>query len=115
MFGRISCREKASLVDIKALVAFLEASEDDICVKDVLFMVLSLLTQKSFVASFIEHVNSLGGITILLNLIRRYVETTNTVFTDLLVWTAFLLFPVRFCTKFYKVSNTVPKVAVDRF
>lgn len=71
-FGML-CREKANLIDIKALVAFLETSEDDVCVKDVLYMILGLLTQKSFVSSFIEHLHALGGVTILLNLIRRSV------------------------------------------
>lgn len=69
----MQCREKVTLIDIKALVAFLETNEDEVCVKDVLHMILGLLTQKTFVSSFIEHLNALGGITILLNLIRRSV------------------------------------------
>ena len=71
-------------------MAFLETSEDDVCVKDVLYMILGLLTQKSFVSSFIEHLNTLGGITILLNLIRRSVS-------DALLNTACLRFLVSFC------------------
>lgn len=67
----MQCREKISLIDIKALVAFLETNEDEVCVKDVLYMILGMSSQKTFVLSFIEHLNALGGITILLNLIRR--------------------------------------------
>jgi len=67
----MQCREKVSFIDIKALVAFLETNEDKVCIKDVLFMILGMLTQKTFVLSFIEHLNALGGITILLNLMRR--------------------------------------------
>lgn len=72
-----------TLIDIKALVAFLETNEDEVCVKDLLYMVLGLLTQKPFVSSFIEHLNSLGGITILLNLIRRSVGIP---YTPLIYW-----------------------------
>ena len=59
-------------------------------------MILGLLTQKPFVLSFIEHLNALGGVTILLNLIRRSVLDA-VLGTDYLEWPVhFLLFNVDF-------------------
>ncbi len=51
-------------------MAFLEMSEDIICVQDVLYMLVGLAGQKSFVLPFAEHVTTLGGSQIFLNLLK---------------------------------------------
>lgn len=61
-----------TLLDVKAVVAFIETSEDIVCLEDVLHMVLGLLGRKSLVLSFAEHVNTLGGCPIFISLLKRY-------------------------------------------
>lgn len=63
---------KVSPPDIKSLVGFLERSQDMVCVEDVLHMVIRVLSQKEFLASFLEQVNLHGGCHYFINLLQRY-------------------------------------------
>lgn len=61
-----------TLLDVKALVAFTEGSEDIVSLEDVLHMVLGLLGRKSLALAFADHVNTLGGCQIFMSLLKRY-------------------------------------------
>lgn len=63
-----------TLLDVKALVAFTEGSEDIVSLEDVLHMVLGLLGRKSLALAFADHVNTLGGCQIFMSLLKRYLS-----------------------------------------
>jgi hypothetical protein len=67
----ICCRLKVSQHDIKALVSFLERSQDVACIEDILHMIIRALSNNSLLSSFMEQVNSLGGCYIFINLLKR--------------------------------------------
>ncbi|BBM99563.1 hypothetical protein MPTK1_1g22060 [Marchantia polymorpha subsp. ruderalis] len=73
--AEILMREHVRLSDIKALVAFVETSEDVDCLEDVLHMILGLLAHKQFVVKFVDHVFTLGGCHIFVNLLKRSQES----------------------------------------
>ena len=60
-----------SVKDVKALVSFFERSLDLACIEDLLHMVIRLLSQKTLLSSFLEHVDFLGGCEIFTNLLQR--------------------------------------------
>ncbi|GAV66852.1 WD40 domain-containing protein/Beach domain-containing protein/Laminin_G_3 domain-containing protein [Cephalotus follicularis] len=72
--GEMSLRQNIAAVDIKALVAFFETSQDMTCVEDVLHMVIRAVSQKPLLASFLEQVNLIGGCHIFVNLLQREYE-----------------------------------------
>lgn len=63
-----------TLLDVKALVAFTEGSEDIVSLEDVLHMVLGLLGRKPLGVAFADHVNTLGGCQIFMSLLKRSVS-----------------------------------------
>jgi hypothetical protein len=65
------CRLKVSQHDVRALVSFLERSQDVACIEDILHMIIRTLSQNSVLSSFLEQVNSLGGCYIFINLLKR--------------------------------------------
>ncbi|KAK6940250.1 Neurobeachin, alpha-solenoid region, partial [Dillenia turbinata] len=69
--GEMSLRQTIIAADIKALIAFFETSQDMVCIEDVLHMVLRAVSQRPFLASFLEQVNLLGGCQIFVNLLQR--------------------------------------------
>ncbi|XP_023157987.1 BEACH domain-containing protein B isoform X1 [Zea mays] len=72
--AEMSLKLKVSQHDIRALVSFLERSQDVACVEDILHMIIRALSQNSLVPSFLEQVNSLGGCYIFINLLKREFE-----------------------------------------
>ncbi|KAM7253246.1 hypothetical protein ACFE04_025864 [Oxalis oulophora] len=72
--GEMSLRQNIAAPDIKALVAFLESSQDMTCVEDVLHMVIRAVSQKPLLASFLEQVNLIGGCQLFMNLLQREYE-----------------------------------------
>lgn len=66
------CRQNIAVVDIKALIAFFEISQDMSCIEDVLHMVIRAVSQKPLLAAFLDQVNSIGGCQIFVNLLQRY-------------------------------------------
>ncbi|XP_078448149.1 binding protein [Wolffia australiana] len=69
--AEMTLRQNISSTDVKALLSFLERSQDLLCIEDVLHMVIRLLSQSSSLSSFLEHVDFLGGCQIFLNLLCR--------------------------------------------
>lgn len=69
--GMMSFRDHVRLSDMKALIAFVETSEDVDCLEDVLHMILGLLSHKQFILKFVEHVFTLGGCHVFVNLLKR--------------------------------------------
>lgn len=67
-------RQHVSISDVIALAAFLNKSDDLLCVEDVLHMVLRLLSHKHFLTIFLEHIHALGGCQIFINLLKRQPE-----------------------------------------
>lgn len=67
----ICFRLKVSQHDIRALVSFLERSQDVACIEDILHMIIRALSHNSLLPSFLEQVNSLGGCYIFINLLKR--------------------------------------------
>lgn len=72
--GEMSLRQNIAASDIKALIAFFETSQDMVCIEDVLHMVIRAVSQKPFLASFLEQVNLIGGCNIFVNLLQREYE-----------------------------------------
>ncbi|KAJ3679372.1 hypothetical protein LUZ60_017383 [Juncus effusus] len=72
--AEMSLRQKISAADIKALISFFERSQDMACIEDVLHMIMRALSNNSFLTSFVDQVNSLGGCHIFINLLQREVE-----------------------------------------
>ncbi|TVU00170.1 hypothetical protein EJB05_54428 [Eragrostis curvula] len=72
--AEMSLKLKVSQHDIRALVSFLERSQDVACIEDVLHMIIRALSQNSVLSSFLEQVNSLGGCYIFINLLKREFE-----------------------------------------
>ncbi|KAJ4757798.1 BEACH domain-containing protein B [Rhynchospora pubera] len=72
--AEMSIRQKITAPDIKALISFFERSQDMACIEDVLHMVIRALSQNSFLNSFLEQVNSLGGCYVFISLLQREVE-----------------------------------------
>ncbi|XP_022773061.1 BEACH domain-containing protein B-like isoform X4 [Durio zibethinus] len=72
--GEMSLRQNIAPVDIKALIAFFETSNDMTCIEDVLHMVIRAVSQKPLLVSFLEQVNLLGGCHIFVNLLQREYE-----------------------------------------
>uniref|UniRef100_K3YP63 BEACH domain-containing protein B n=1 Tax=Setaria italica TaxID=4555 RepID=K3YP63_SETIT len=72
--AEMSLKLKVSQHDIKALVSFLERSQDVACIEDILHMIIRALSQNSLLPSFLEQVNSLGGCYIFINLLKREFE-----------------------------------------
>ncbi|KAL3684694.1 hypothetical protein R1sor_002716 [Riccia sorocarpa] len=68
-------RNQIRLSDIKALVSFMETTEDVDCLEDVLTMILGLLANKLFIAKFVEYLFKLGGCHLLVNLLKRSQES----------------------------------------
>jgi hypothetical protein len=58
--------------DVKAIIAFLERTEDPVCLEDVLNMLLRLLSRKEFAVVFVEDIQILGGCQLFLSLLERY-------------------------------------------
>jgi hypothetical protein len=58
--------------DVKAIIAFLERTEDPVCLEDVLNMLLRLLSRKEFAVVFVEDIQILGGCQLFLGLLERY-------------------------------------------
>lgn len=67
-------RDSISVLDVKALLAYLEGTEDPVCLEDVLHMLLGLLGRKSFLSSFIENIQVFGGYHLFLSLLKRQEE-----------------------------------------
>ncbi|KAF8687356.1 hypothetical protein HU200_043042 [Digitaria exilis] len=72
--AEMSLKLKISPDDIRALVAFFERSQDIECIRDILDMIIPALSQGSFLSSFMENVNCLGGCCIFFNLLNREFE-----------------------------------------
>ncbi|WVZ77789.1 hypothetical protein U9M48_025613 [Paspalum notatum var. saurae] len=72
--AEMSLKLKVSQHDIRALVSFLERSHDVACIEDILHMIIRALSHDSFLQSFLEQVNSLGGCYIFINLLKREFE-----------------------------------------
>ncbi|GBG71675.1 hypothetical protein CBR_g9089 [Chara braunii] len=69
-------RENVSLVEVKALVAFIEKGIDNSLIEDVLRCVLSVLNYKGpALAAMVEHVFALGGCQIFLSILKRDQES----------------------------------------
>ncbi|KAL2652898.1 hypothetical protein R1flu_021026 [Riccia fluitans] len=68
-------RYQVRLSDIKALIAFIETTDDVDCLEDVLSMVLCLLAHKLFIVKFVEHLFMLGGCHLIVNLLKRSQES----------------------------------------
>ncbi|KAJ7525246.1 hypothetical protein O6H91_17G043300 [Diphasiastrum complanatum] len=64
-------RDGITLSELKALIFYLEASEDDVCVEDVLQALLELLAFVPFVTTFSDNIRNLGGCQIFLGLLTR--------------------------------------------
>ena len=63
---------------MKAILAFLERSEDPVCLEDVLHMLLRLLSRKEFAEIFVEDIQVFGGCQLFLSLLERYYIAYNT-------------------------------------
>ncbi|XP_021314979.1 BEACH domain-containing protein B isoform X2 [Sorghum bicolor] len=72
--AEMSLKLKVSQHDIRALVSFLERSQDVACIEDILHMIIRALSHNSLLPSFLEQVNSLGGCYIFINLLKREFE-----------------------------------------
>ncbi|KAL6888469.1 hypothetical protein ACP4OV_009495 [Aristida adscensionis] len=72
--AEMSLKLKVSQHDIRALVSFLERSQDVACIEDILHMIIRALSHNSLLSSFLEQVNSLGGCYIFINLLKREFE-----------------------------------------
>lgn len=72
--AEMSLRQKVSPPDMKSLVGFFERSQDMVCIEDVLLMIIRALSQKEFLASFLEQVNLHGGCHYFINLLQRELE-----------------------------------------
>lgn len=60
-----------TLADTKALIAFVETSDDSASVEDVLSTLLVFMDHKPLLIAFVEHICALGGCQIVLGLLRR--------------------------------------------
>ncbi|RLN08296.1 BEACH domain-containing protein B [Panicum miliaceum] len=72
--AEMSLKLKVCQHDIRALVSFLERSQDVACIEDILHMIIRALSHNSLLPSFLEQVNSLGGCYIFINLLKREFE-----------------------------------------
>ncbi|KAG6608127.1 BEACH domain-containing protein B, partial [Cucurbita argyrosperma subsp. sororia] len=72
--GEMSIRQNIVAIDIKALIAFFERSQDVTCIEDVLHMVIRAISQKTVLASFHEQVSFIGGCPVFINLLQREFE-----------------------------------------
>ncbi|KAL6629117.1 hypothetical protein ACP70R_028882 [Stipagrostis hirtigluma subsp. patula] len=72
--AEMSLKLKVSQHDIRALVSFLERSQDVACIEDMLHMIIRALSDSSLLSSFLEQVNLLGGCYIFINLLKREFE-----------------------------------------
>ncbi|PWZ18278.1 BEACH domain-containing protein B [Zea mays] len=72
--AEMSLKIKVSPDDIRALVAFIERSQDIACISDVLDMIIRALSQGEVFSSFVGNVNYLGGCCIFINLLKREFE-----------------------------------------
>lgn len=68
-------KEEFEANEVKGFVAFLETSKDPAIVEEVLTFMMELLTKKSRLASFEQHVYTLGGCQVFLGLLEKEQES----------------------------------------